>query len=134
MSNVGASSFEAQLPAVLAAIARARFVAIDCEFSGLAPRAALRSSPLDCLDARWAKLRASAQAMQLLQFGVCTFEDAPPGAAAGAAPRRGRRLGGRGGGERGRRERPGRGGGRGVGVGVSVGVGGGPREGRRQDR
>ena len=87
MSNVGASSFEAQLPAVLAAIARARFVAIDCEFSGLAPRAALRSSPLDCLDARWAKLRASAQAMQLLQFGVCTFEDAPPGAAAGAAPR-----------------------------------------------
>ena len=102
MSSISAREFEAALPAVLAAISRASFVAIDCEFSGLAPRPALRQTALDCVDARWAKVRAAAGAMQLLQFGVCTFElEAPPppaalsaagdgaagdGAAAAAAP------------------------------------------------
>jgi hypothetical protein len=71
---VNRDNFQRELPALLASIARAQFVAIDCEMSGLWRAKWLAGSELDSLDSRWARVRDSGVHMGLLQYGVCAFE------------------------------------------------------------
>ena len=71
--DVTVDNFAFVLPSLLADIAGAHLIAIDTELSGLQSATWLKSLPIDTLDSRWCRTRASSVSFGLLQFGVATF-------------------------------------------------------------
>ena len=75
VSEVTRDNFETVIPEFIACLQDASFVALDCEFSGLAaPDACVnRQTRFDTPRERFDRARASVSAFTLLQFGVCVF-------------------------------------------------------------
>lgn len=72
--DVTQANFDEQLEAFREALPRAAFAAIDCEFTGLWADEWFRSTSYDSLEVRYRKLRDSATAFGLLQYGIALFE------------------------------------------------------------
>ncbi|MES1911511.1 MAG: hypothetical protein MHM6MM_003929 [Cercozoa sp. M6MM] len=76
--NITRAHFASVLPQVESAIKRASFLAVDCEFSGLHAAEkwhGLQSCQLDPPALRYLQLRDGVEQFQLMQLGLCTFED-----------------------------------------------------------
>ncbi|KAJ3081397.1 hypothetical protein HK102_002366 [Quaeritorhiza haematococci] len=74
--DVCRDNFGAQLESIKAAIANCDFIAIDLEFTGLSTTPHSSQSQINSLDThqeRYAKIRDSASAFQIVQYGVCPF-------------------------------------------------------------
>lgn len=77
--EVTRTNFEEMLPAICASLAKAAFVAIDCEFSGLAQAefavvGQQRATRFDTPVERFQRASDSAANFSLMQLGVCAFE------------------------------------------------------------
>jgi CAF1 family ribonuclease len=84
--QVDQTNLKAVLPLVEEKVAKALFVSIDGEFTGLWRDSNCRNTAIDSIDTRYAKSRDSAQHIGFLQFGLCTFEAAPDGSGFVASP------------------------------------------------
>ena len=75
--NIDRTNFVETLPLVLDAIATADLVAIDAEFTGIwdaRTETEHANFALDSFEERYAKVKRSAQAFAVVQYGVCTFQ------------------------------------------------------------
>ncbi|KAJ3383894.1 hypothetical protein HDU84_003297 [Entophlyctis sp. JEL0112] len=73
MHSITKKTFREALAKLRAAVTSADVIAIDTELSGLHRTASEQAQPADSPQTRFDKLRASAQAFAVLQFGVATF-------------------------------------------------------------
>ncbi|KAI9598793.1 CAF1 family ribonuclease-domain-containing protein [Syncephalis fuscata] len=75
--NVNLSNFNEALPLFEKAIAKADFVAIDCELTGLQPPG-YQLAIQDDEAQRYEKIRQASNAYRVIQFGVCIFTTEKP--------------------------------------------------------
>ena len=80
--DVNNISFRAQLPSILGAIARSRFVSFDLELSGIRGKSTRQSRPdgrgdgKQTLQQRYEETKSAAEKYQIIQLGLtCVEED-----------------------------------------------------------
>uniref|UniRef100_A0A8D9BWS0 Poly(A)-specific ribonuclease PARN n=1 Tax=Cacopsylla melanoneura TaxID=428564 RepID=A0A8D9BWS0_9HEMI len=74
MCEINCHNFIEKLDTIKHSIEDAKFIAIDCEFTGLLENPLYKNSLFDSADERYEKLKEATQGFIIIQFGVTTFK------------------------------------------------------------